>query len=162
MDAKEKCLAWLDGLDISYRLVEHPAAYTMEDIIRYGVDKEGQICKNLFLRDSKKGKRHFLVVVHGDKAVDLKALGEALGQRLSFASAGRLEQYLQLKQGEVTPLALMNDEDHVVEVLLDRDLAGRGALGFHPCVNTASVILGYDDLRKILEAAGNPVAEITI
>ena len=82
------------------------------------------------MRDSK-GKRHFLVTCEESKKVDLKALGKQLGGgNLSFASEERLEKYLGLKQGSVSPFGLMNDEDHAVEFLLIRILANARVLGF--------------------------------
>lgn len=47
---------------------------------------DGAKTKNLFLRDSK-GKRHFLIVMSADRAVELKSLFEAIGRtKLGFAS----------------------------------------------------------------------------
>ena len=75
----------------------------MEDMDRLGLPAKGILCKNLFLRDSK-GKRHFLVTCDEAKKVDLKSLARQLGTGgLSFASEERLEKYLGLKQGSVTP-----------------------------------------------------------
>ena len=48
--------------------------------------------------------------------MDLKTLGRQLGAgNLSFASEDRLEKYLGLKQGSVSPFGLMNDTEHAVE-----------------------------------------------
>ena len=69
---------------------------------------------------------------------------------LSFASEERLEKYLKLKQGSVTPFGLMNDEEHAVEFFIDRSLSKCKSLGIHPCDNTATVFLSYKDLDKFL------------
>ena len=42
---------------------------------------------------------------------------------LSFASEERLEKYLGLKQGSVSPFGLMNDTDHAVEFFIDKNLS---------------------------------------
>ena len=64
----------------------------------------GAKTKNLFLRD-KKGRRHFLVTVPHDIAVDLDALGAALGVGgVGFASAERLQKYLGITPGSVSLL----------------------------------------------------------
>ena len=119
---KQKVYDALDKLNIKYEVVEHEPVYTMEDMDRLGLPEKGTLCKNLFLRDSK-GKRHFLVTCEESKKVDLKALGRQLGGgNLSFASEERLEKYLGLKQGSVSPFGLMNDTDHQVEFFLDKDL----------------------------------------
>ena len=45
--------------------------------------------------------------------MDLKTLGRQLSAgNLSFASEDRLEKYLGLKQGSVSPFGLMNDTEH--------------------------------------------------
>lgn len=162
MDKKQQTLALLDAEGIPYRLVEHPPAFDMEDIAAFGVQAHGHVAKNLFLRDSNKGRRHFLVTVRGDKRVDLAALGEAVGQRLSFASEGRLEKYLNLKKGEVTPLAVQYDTENAVEVFFDEDLAALPAVGVHPCDNTATVFLSFADLQAYVKNQGNRVTLVKL
>ena len=162
MEKKEEVLAWLQEHDVVYTLVEHPPAYTMQDIEMFGVSRHGAVCKNLFLRDDK-GKRHFLLSVCGDKQVNLAAIGEALGvRRLGFASEERLARYLQLKKGAVTPLGVLFDKEHAVPVFLDKDLAAAETVGVHPCDNTATLFLAYGELKRALALAGAEVNEIDI
>ena len=107
------------GYDIADYYAIDPRFGTMEDMDRLGLPEKGTLCKNLFLRDSK-GKRHFLITADEKTKVDLKALGRQLGAgTLSFASEERLEKYLGVKQGSVTPFALMNDTEHAVEFFID-------------------------------------------
>ncbi len=149
----------LKALAIHYDIVDHPAAYTVEDMERLGIfgSGDGLGCKNLFLRDGS-GKNHFLVVVREDKQVDLKALRHQLGcSRLSFGSPERLMKYLGLTPGAVSPLGVLNDQDRAVVVAFDRDLVGQPRLGFHPNDNTATAWISYGDLMKVLEDHGNQV-----
>lgn len=149
-DQKKKVYDALDKMKIKYEVVEHEPVYTMEDMDRLGLTKKGTLCKNLFLRDSK-GKRHFLVTADENTKIDLKNLGRQLGAgNLSFASEERLEKYLGLKQGSVTPFGLMNDTDHAVEFFIDKSLSRCKSLGIHPLENTATVFLSYKDLDKFL------------
>ncbi len=154
MSKTDECLKWLDDKGINYELVKHEPAYTVDDILRMGVDSHGIICKNLFLRDAK-GKRHFLVVLRSDKQADLKSIGEKLGAHLSFASEERLAKYLNLTKGAVTPLGVMYDANAAVEVLLDSELDCGTPLGVHPCENDASVFLSYAQLVSLIESNGN-------
>ncbi|MEF9839464.1 MAG: prolyl-tRNA synthetase associated domain-containing protein [Lachnospiraceae bacterium] len=150
MDSKQKVYDALDKLNIQYEVVEHEPVYTMEDMDRLGLPLKGTLCKNLFLRDSK-GKRHFLVTLDEKKSVDLKALGRTLGGgNLSFASEERLEKYMGLKQGSVTPFGLMNDTDHAIEFFIDKDLSREKKLGLHPLENTATLFISFKDLDKFL------------
>ncbi|NLW79889.1 MAG: prolyl-tRNA synthetase associated domain-containing protein [Ruminococcaceae bacterium] len=156
-DARARILETLQQQAIPYQLAEHPPAFTMADIEAYGLNAQGLVAKNLFLRDAK-GKRHFLVVVAGDKPADLKTLGAALGTRLSFASAERLEKYLCLQQGEVSPLGVLQDEARAVEVFFDEDLRGQARVGVHPGTNAATIFLSFENLEKIVKNHGNKVA----
>ena len=161
MEKQQQVLDFLNGLQIPFFRVEHPAAYIMEDIIAFGVTQHGHVCKNLFLRDAK-GKRHFLVSLRGDKHADLKRLSAALDTRLSFASEQRLQQHLCLQKGEVSPLAVLFNSDCAVEVFLDLDLADLPQIGVHPGVNTATVFLSFPDLQAAVRAAGNPVTVLPL
>ena len=64
--------AFLTQNDIAYQRQDHPAVFTCEEALRLVPPLPGAKTKNLFLRD-RKGRRHFLVVVGYEKAVDLKA-----------------------------------------------------------------------------------------
>lgn len=153
---QKKALERLDALQIPYSMTEHQAVYTIEQMEQLHLNELGHVAKNLFLRDAK-GKRHFLVTICGEKQADLKELGAKTGCRLSFASEERLERLLKLKKGAVTPLGVMNDESNTVEVILDSGLRGKERIGVHPCENTATVWLTFDDLCKFITSCGNPL-----
>jgi len=158
----ETVLSVLNKLEIPYELTEHPEAYTMEDMDRFGLTKDGLVCKNLFLRDFK-GKRHFLVVMAGSKKADLKLIAAQIGSSaLSFASEKRLAAVLGLKTGEVTPLGVVNDRERCAEVVFDRDLIGKERLGVHPNVNTATLWVSFDGLLAYVKHFGNSVGYIGV
>ena len=159
---QEKVFKVLNDLNIEYQLINHPAAFTVEDMDKLDMNQYGDVCKNLFLRDDK-GKRHFLVVMNKDKKADLASIQAQLGcNRLGFASEARLFKYLQLHKGEVTPLGIINDSDAVVEVVLDHDLIGKNKLGVHPNDNTATVWISFDALQKVIEQNGNTIHFVII
>jgi Ala-tRNA(Pro) deacylase len=146
----------LDGLGIQYEVIEHPPAFTIEEIDAMEQFKDKPwVAKNLFLRDANK-KRHFLVVMDKDKIADLKDIRKKLGtSNLSFSSEEGLMEYLHLTKGSVTPLGIMNDVNHVIELVIDQSLVGRERIGVHPNDNTATVILSYADLIKVIDAHKN-------
>ena len=146
----------LEALGVPYEVWEHPAVYTIEEMDALHLPDPSVVVKNLFLRDAK-GKQHFLVVLQKDKQADLRALGEHLGVKLSFASEERLMKYLGLEKGAVTPFGILNDTERAVEVLLDADLECMPLIGVHPNENTATVVLKPADLVRIIERHGNPV-----
>lgn len=154
---KKEVYALLNKKGVSYEAVEHEAVYTMEEMERAGINAHGCICKNLFLRDTK-GRQHYLVTVPDERRVDLKWLSASLGtSKLSFASAERLDKYLDVPQGSVSPLGLLNDETASVIFVPDASLAALPVVGVHPNDNTATVFLSFADLRQIIEEHGNPV-----
>ena len=152
-EQKQRVYDALNKLGIKYEVVEHEPVHTMEDMDRLGLPEKGTLCKNLFLRDAK-GKRHFLITCDENAKVDLKSLGRQLGAgNLSFASEERLEKYLGLKQGSVSPFGLMNDTDNQVQLLVDEDVLQGEFLGCHPCINTSSLKLRTKDVfEKFLPA----------
>ncbi len=142
--------------------MDHPPVYTIEDMEELKITEHGEVCKNLFLRDAK-GKRHFLVVLGKDKQADIKSIQAQLGcTRLSFASKERLQKYLQLQKGAVTPLGVINDPEAAVEIVLDSSLEGKEQLGFHPNDNTATIWISYGDLIKFIRMNGNNIYNIEI
>lgn len=152
--------AYLDGMGISYEVEEHAPVFTIDEMRELGI--KGSVCKNLFLRDAK-GRQHFLVVLPGDRQADLGALAAALGSsKLSFASEERLMKHLGLTKGSVTPLAVIQDPDHTVQVLLDESLTGMDRLGVHPLVNTATLWISGSDLLRFVRSCGNPVKIVSI
>ena len=147
----------LDQKGISYDKLEHAAVFTMEEMDAAHITDKGNVCKNLFLRDYK-GNNHFLVTAPENKRVDLRALAETLeSSKLSFGSPERLDKYLGVTQGSVSPLCILNDENAEVTVIFDEDLKSETAIGVHPCDNTATIWLSFTDLLKIIEDHGNKV-----
>jgi Ala-tRNA(Pro) deacylase len=147
----------LGSLGIPFERHEHPAVFTVEQALEHWAPIDAVHCKNLFLRN-KKGDRHFLVVAAHTTAIDIGALAGRVGEgRLSFASPERLAAHLGLTPGAVSPFGLLNDKTGSVVVLIDATLQTAARVGFHPNVNTATVVLTFADFERFLAARGNPV-----
>lgn len=152
----------LDKLNIKYEVTEHEPVYTIEEMEMLGICRQGCVCKNLFLRNAN-GRQHYLVVLRNDKKADLKALQGILGcSKMGFASEERLARYLNLTKGAVTPFGLIFDSEKAVNVVIDEDLIGNERLGFHPAVNTATVWISFDDLKKLLRDCDSNVVYVRI
>ncbi|HYE81448.1 MAG TPA: prolyl-tRNA synthetase associated domain-containing protein [Clostridia bacterium] len=152
----------LDMLDIPYKRYEHVPVYTIQEIAAVKLDMKGQHCKNLFVRNHN-GKEHYLILVDQEKKVDLKLLAKQINStRLSFASEERLQKYLGLTPGSVTPFGLLNDAEGKITVLIDEDLRNSGQICFHPNVNTASISVSYADFMKFLNWRGNEYRYVKI
>ncbi len=162
MEARQRVYDYLTEKNISFSVNEHPPVFTIEAMEELGLHLDGEIIKNLFQRAAK-GQRHFLVMIRGDKKVDLKGLQAKIGStRLNFASEERLAKYLGLEKGAVSPLGLLNGSGGEVEIIMDRDLEGCARLGVHPNDNRATVWLSAEDLKTIIEDLGNDLRLIDV
>ena len=152
---------FLDNNNITYERFDHPAAFTCEQAMEVCPAMPGASIKNLFLYD-KRSDQHFLVVVGKEKQVDLKQLKYMLDvSNLSFTSEERLEKYLGVKPGSVTILGLINDTTHAVNVIFDTNLKDK-TLQCHPLVNTATLAIPFEDIKKFLTITGHEYQYIDI
>lgn len=147
----QQLLARLDALGFDTTTTEHDPMWTVEDSQRLREDdREEGHCKSLFLRN-KKGKM-WLVVMLEDQRLDIKALGEALGEKLSFAKPERLMEYLGVIPGSVTPFSVVNDDANAVQVVLQRRMMECAHLHYHPLRNFMTTKISAADLIQFLEA----------
>lgn len=158
----KEVLDLLEKQNIKYELVEHEEVHTMEDMEKIGLLEKGYVCKNLFLRNAN-GKMHFVLSCHHTKEIHLDEIAKKLGStRLSFGSKERLEKYLKLENGYVSPFGVINDESKSVIFVFDKELQGKERVGFHPNTNKATIYLAFKDVKKIIEDHGNDVVFIRI
>jgi len=151
----EQLLSYLDELGIATDTVTHEPVFTVAEAKRVRGQLEGGHCKSLFLRN-KKGAM-WLFVLFEDSEIDLRSLGDSLGAgRFGFASRERLDRYLGVIPGAVTPFAVINDEGGEVTVVLERGLLGTNPLHFHPLDNGQTTAISPKDLLRFLEATGHP------
>ncbi|WP_265171100.1 YbaK/EbsC family protein [Lentilactobacillus parabuchneri] len=152
MATEQEALDVLKSVGVDYRRVDHPAIWTMDDP---NTPKGLPEVKNLLLKD-KKSDRYYLYLTDNHR-VDFKSLTDQLGlghSRLAFASEAQLEALLGVVSGMVTPLALMHDTDDQVTVLLNKSLQSFPEISAHPNVNTATILMSYADLVRVLRAMG--------
>ena len=155
MTEKEKVYAYLEQMGLSYTKIDHRPLYTIEDIAEDGIDPEGYIAKNLFLRNDN-GKQHYLVTICSEKNADLRDVRAQLGSsRLSFASEERLMKCFGVPKGSVSPLGVLNDTDSHVVVAFDEDLLSRPLIGVHPNDNTSTLFLDPQKLAQLVRDHGN-------
>lgn len=105
----------------------------------------------------------FLLVVEQDHTVNLRRLRDKLnlpGGQLAFASTQRLEKYLGVVPGSVSPLAIINDHSGAVRVLIQHTLLEHEWIYLHPCRNTHSTRLRTADLLKLLDIWAHPVTAL--
>ena len=152
---RAKVFEWLAAHNIEYSFYEHPEAPTIEIAREYWRADGSKHCKNLFFRNHK-GNRHYLVVFDSEQSLAIHDLEHRLRQgKLSFASEQRMERYLGLRPGSVSPFGLINDEENHVHLFLDANLLRYPSLSFHPNDNRATVVISQEEFGRYLEAVGN-------
>ena len=140
-EVEEACYDLLDGLGVSYERADHEHGDTIEALREVEKLLGCGICKNLLLTN-RQMTQLYLLLMPGDKPFKTRILSKEIGTaRLSFASLG-------VTPGSVSPLGLMNDREKTVHLLIDRDLLSQSCVGVHPCRNTSTLKLGWDDLLQ--------------
>lgn len=179
----QKVLDFLQANGISYEIYTHPSLFTIEEALEYWskidaahVDGTGPMhCKNLFVRNHK-GNRHYLISYECHKHFDMHAFEHVMHQgKMSFASPERMDRCLGVQPGSVCLFGLINDMNltdadpkelfengHRVKFFFDEDLLKAPAVSFHPCDNTATVVITQDGFRRFLEIWGGEYQAISI
>lgn len=155
--------ALLDQLNIPYTRVEHDIANTMEDCALISDVLGIRICKNLVLCNRQKTS-FYLLTMPEDKPFVTKHLSHQIGSsRLSFAPAEDMERLLGCTPGSASVLGLMNDKEHQVKLLMDKETYEAEWFGCHPCKNDGSLRMKTTDLLNIfLPYTGHSVTVVEL
>lgn len=156
------CLSALSKLHLNVRTTKHEKAATVDEMLLHLSEESGGKCKNLFLRSKKLSKKVdkdtglWLISALHDTKVDIKLLSKHLGYKKAIRMANDeiLETTLQLNKGELSPLALVNDKDAKVQVIIDSRIMEQSQVWFHPLSNSASSCVSPEDLVKFIVACG--------
>jgi len=155
MRGQKELYELLDRLAIRFEYHEHPPLATIADAKIHWKDYNSGRCKNIFFRNHK-GDRHYLVILEHLRQLDIHDLEKRLHQgKLSFASDQRLNRYLGVEPGSVSPFGLINDIEHHVHLFIDEKLNESDRLAFHPNANTATLVISKSDFLRFLDHSGN-------
>ena len=144
----------LTEMGVPHRILRHVPVRDMADCLPNEQALGAVMPKNLFLTP-KNGKTHWLCIVPAEYAFRTSDISKQLGSaRLSFAPADKLEEYLRMKPGAISPLGLVFDAEKHVQLALARSLAQEPVLAFHPCVPDATVAFDSADFFRFLGILG--------
>ena len=144
----------LQNMGISYEVVDHPPALTTEEADRYIEGKEGVRTKTLFL-SNKKNTAYYLLIMDDAKRMDIKKLSELLDEkRVSFASADRLMEKMQLPPGVVSLFGLLNNPEKDIKIYLDKDMLSEKIVTFHANDNSKTVFITMDAMYQFITNMG--------
>ena len=148
LDKEMACYDLLDRLEIPYARADHSHADTIAQCEAVEKVLGEKICKNLFLCNRQK-TNFYLLMMDGQKVFKTKDLSKQLGiARLSFAGPEDMERCLSVTPGSVTVLALMNDPENRVQLVIDQSIAAAARVSCHPCINTSTIWFTTEDLLK--------------
>ena len=144
----------LTELHIETRTVEHEPLFTVAESSKLERELPGAHTKNLFLKDE--GGELYLIVAASTTRVDLKVLARTLrAGRFSFGKPELLMQALGVPPGSVTALAVINDPERRVRLVIDAELMQHETINCHPLENTATTNIARDDLLRFIRASGH-------
>ena len=125
---------------LNFTIHNHDPLFTVEDSEKLRGKIDGSHTKNLFLKN--KQNNFFLLTCDEKAVIDLKRFSRSIGAKnLSFAKAEYLEKYMGIKPGSVSPYALLNDDQNIVEFYLDERLTKSQEINFHPLINTTTITI---------------------
>jgi Ala-tRNA(Pro) deacylase len=150
MNGQTKLYELFHLLNISFEYYEHPPVPTIQEAEKYWKNIDAFHCKNLFFRNHK-GNRHYLVLINYKYSLNVHDIEKRLKQgKLSFASENRINKYLGSSSGSISPFGLINDEKKHVFLFIDERMKKAKRVSFHPNINTASVVISFEDFIKFL------------
>ena len=151
----EQALAnYLKEHSTAYKEYPHAAVFTVAESRDLKKSIPGLHCKCLFLKDNN--GIFYLVAMPADKRLDMKKLQNNLNvKKLHFGVEEELWDKLHLKPGSVSIFGLINDTEHDVHFIVDKEVWNAGAVGFHPNVNTATLVLKHENLERFYNSIKN-------
>lgn len=130
---------------IQYEIYNHEAAHKVSDSKKIKSDIPGQHTKSLFLKDNQ--DRFYLICLPADKRLNTSLLKKQLKIKdFRFASEEELKQQINSSPGNVSIFCSIYSKS--IFLILDRALWNSDLVGFHPNINTATIVLNHDNLEK--------------
>ena len=153
-----KVTDYLESIGVSYELLRHEAVVTTEESRAVVHVDDCASCKSLYVKD-KKSDNYYMVVLPFDKRADMRGLASYVGcAKFEFATEDKLFEDLQVHRGSVSPYAFLNEKPtYSAKLLIDRAVWNAPRVKFHPCDNTATLVVMGDDFKKFIASIGKEV-----
>lgn len=145
----ENLLRYLKQKNIKFESYAHPAVFTVAESKKKSAEIPGVFhTKNLFIQDSKK---FYLVCMAAEKRLDLKSLQEKISSgKLTFASEKELKENLNATPGSVSLFGMIYAKN--TSLIIDKEILAAEKVGFHPNINTATLVLSHNNLMKFIDS----------
>ena len=153
---KDILLDKLNKKNILYTLHEHEALNTVNDSIEKRGSINGAHSKNLFLKNKK--NKFFLISCEESEKINLKNISKSLNLgNVSFGNEEYLYKLLGIKPGSVSPFALLNDKNNVVNFFLEKKLHDSEFINFHPLQNTETITIDTNNFIELMIENGKKI-----
>lgn len=154
----EKLKKYLEKYNISYKIYEHPAVFTVAESDKVTKHIPGARSKNLFLKDEN--NNFYLVSMPGEKRLNTKSLRAYFKlKELNFASPSELKEQLNISPGSVSLFCMIRASERVT-LVIDKEIWSASLAGFHPNVNTSTLVLDNKNIKKFLSTLKNKIEVI--
>ncbi|MBO5313569.1 MAG: prolyl-tRNA synthetase associated domain-containing protein [Clostridia bacterium] len=154
---------FLDSLGIEYYRVDHDSIFGDGECEAVERVLDNVICKNIFLCNRQRTAYYMLVMPAHKRFVTSQVSHLLNSSRLSFGSAEDMLELLDVTPGSVSIMALMNDRENRVQLVIDDELLRYEDFGCHPCMNTSSLRLKRADVfDKFLTAVNHKPIFLTL
>ena len=156
LNTRREVLAFLDEKAIPYEYYEHERTPSIDACLKMlFITEEVTICRNILLCNNRR-TLHFLLLLRPLTPFRTSVVSKKLGSsRLSFAPLEMLEEKMHLTSGSVSPLGLLFDKEHQIQLAYEKDVCNTPRIAFHPCDNAATIIFDQDVFwGKVVPALG--------
>src|SRR6266700_496783 len=143
-DTYTRLIAFLDGQEVPYRLIDHAAEGRTELVspMRGNLLSQAAKCIVLMVKMGKKITRYILAVIPGDTKVDLQAVKALMqGTYVAFASSDIAERLAGSVAGTILPFSF-NAE---LALVVDPSLLEHNELYFNAARLDRSMVLNTSD-----------------
>ena len=148
MDIKLK--EYLERNGIKYKEFQHPAIFTVAESAKIKDKIPGMHCKCLFLEDNL--ERFYLVGMPAEKRLNIKKLEKYFEvKKIRFGSEEELKEKLHLAPGSVSIFGMINTEGRVL-LIFDKEVWDANYIGFHPNINTSTIVIDHANLIKFVDS----------
>ncbi len=142
---------YLEENNIKYKVYEHPEVFTVAESKKIKAKIPGRHTKCLFLKDEN--SNFYLICIMAEKRLNFNLLRKKLNlKRLFFASPEELKNELHLKPGAVSPFGMIYSDSTFL--ILDKGLWDAEEMGFHPNINSSTLVLTNNNLKKFYGTLG--------
>lgn len=137
--------SYLSKHNIQYKNYEHPAVFTVAESKKIKTNIPALHTKCLFLKDEN--SQFYLICLPAEKRLNILLLRRKFNlKRLYFASPEELKSELNLTPGSVSLFGMIYAKS--THLIIDKQIWKADAVGFHPNINTATLVLNHINLEK--------------